>query len=180
MSAAPSQSIRPGDVGGPGILQVDGDTASIVFRRLLRHPIEEVWSAVTDPKKIEVWFMVKVTREESPGGRLTMEHPHGVHATGRVLEWRPPRTYEYEWNLPPGPHQPNGEKSIVRWELSPAGAGTLLVMTHRRLTRPTAEIFVRGVRVFLDRLSAQMDGVPLPEPPWLATSRAGDGTDRGR
>jgi uncharacterized protein YndB with AHSA1/START domain len=168
MTETPSQSMNHGDVGGPGILQVDKEKASIVFRRLLRHPIEDVWSAVTDPKKVEVWFMVKVTREDSPGGRLAMEHPNGVHAMGRVLEWRPPRTYEYEWNLRPGPNQPKGEMSIVRWELSPAEGGTLLVMTHRKLTRPTAEIFVRGFKTFLDRLSAQMDGTPLPKPPWLA------------
>ncbi|MCI4373314.1 MAG: SRPBCC domain-containing protein [Thermoplasmata archaeon] len=178
MTETPPQGTHPGEVGGPGILEVDQEKASIVLRRVLRHPIEDVWSAVTDPKKVEVWFMVKVTREELPGGRLTMEHPNGVHATGRVLKWRPPRTYEYEWNLPPGPNQPKGETSTVRWELSPAEGGTLLVMTHRKLTRPTAEIFVRGVSVFLDRLSAQMDGTPLPEPPWLAQVRSSDGPVR--
>ena len=51
-------------------------------------------------------------------------------------------------------------------------------MTHRKLSRPTAEIFVRGVRVFLDRLSAQMDGTPLPEPPWLAQARGMGGPVR--
>ena len=84
-----------------------------------------------------------------------------------------------EWNLPPGTNLPEGETSIVRWELSPADGGTLLVMTHRKLTRPTAEIFVRGVVVFLDRLSAQMDGTPLPQPPWLGQSRGIDGPARG-
>ena len=95
MSETPVQGMNPGDVGGPGIVEVDEARASVVLRRMLRHPIEEVWSAVTDPKKIEVWFMAKVSREDSPGGRLSMEHPNGVHATGRVLRWRPPRTYEY-------------------------------------------------------------------------------------
>ncbi|MFZ1023598.1 MAG: SRPBCC family protein [Thermoplasmata archaeon] len=168
MTENPPQGMNPGDVGGPGILQVDQEKASIVFRRLFRHPIEDVWSAVTDPKKIEVWFMAKVTRENSPGGRLAMEHPNGVHATGRVLEWRPPRAYEYEWNLPPGPNQPRGETSIVRWELNPADEGTLLVLSHRKLTRPTAQVFARGLPDFLDRLSAHLDGTPLPDPPWVS------------
>jgi len=167
VSEGPSQGRGPGDVGGPGLLQVERENASVVFRRLLRHPIQEVWAAVTDPKKIEVWFMVKVTRVDAPGGALEMMHPGGVHATGRVLEWRPPRTYEYEWNIPPGPNVPAGETSIVRWELTPADGGTLLVLTHRKLTRPTAETFVRGLKDFLDRLSAELDGKPLPHPPWL-------------
>jgi uncharacterized protein YndB with AHSA1/START domain len=178
VTETPAESMNPGDVGGPGILRVDEEKASIVFRRLLRHPIHDVWSAITDPKKLEAWFMVRVAREDSPGGQLAMEHPNGVHATGRVLEWRPPRTYEYEWNLLPGANQPSGETSIVRWQLTPVEGGTLLVMTHRKLTRPTAEVFVRGFRVFLDRLSAQMDGTPLPEPPWIVPAGGTSGTDR--
>ncbi len=146
---------------------MDRGKASVVFRRLLRHPIQDVWAAITEPRKVEIWFMTKVTGRFSPGGRLDMEHPNGVHATGRVLEWHPPRTYEYEWDLPPGPNHPEAEASIVRWELTPTGEGTLLVLTHRKLGRPTAEVFVRGLAVFLDRLSAHLDGVPLPHPPWV-------------
>jgi uncharacterized protein YndB with AHSA1/START domain len=168
VSATSPRDSAPGSVGGPGLLQVDRERASVVFRRWLRHPIEEVWAAVTDPKQIEVWFMAKVRRDDSPGGSLEMDHPNGVRATGRVLEWRPPRVYEYEWNLPAGPNRPEGEASIVRWELSPADEGTLLVLSHRRLTRPTAEVFARGLRVFLDRLSAHLDGGALPHPPWVS------------
>jgi uncharacterized protein YndB with AHSA1/START domain len=168
VSDVPSQSPDAGSVGGPGLLQSDGQTATILFRRLLRHPIQDVWEAITDPDQLESWFMVKLTRDDPPGGRVVMEHPNKVRATGRVLEWRPPRTYEYEWSLPAGPSQPDGEESIVRWELTPVEGGTLLVLTHRKLTRPTAAVFSRGLGVFLDRLSAHLDGRPLPGPPWLA------------
>jgi len=157
----------PGSVGGPGLLEVEEGTASILFRRVLRHPIEDVWAALTDPKQVAVWFLAKVHREDAPGGVLSMEHPNGVRATGRVVEWRPPRVYEYEWNLPPGPNLPAGETSIVRWELTSVPDGTLLVLHHRRLSRPTAEVFARGLSNFLDRLAAQLDGTPLPDPPWL-------------
>lgn len=166
MSEGAARADAPGSAGAPGLLEVDREKASITFRRLLRHPVHEVWAAITDPKQIETWFMAKVTREDVRGGRIEMEHPNGVHAKGRVLEWDPPRAYEYEWNLPPGPNLPDGETSIVRWELKPSEGGTLLVMTHRRLSRPTAEVFVRGFKVFLDRLSAHLDGRPLPGPPW--------------
>jgi uncharacterized protein YndB with AHSA1/START domain len=149
---------------------VEGPSATIVFRRLLAHPIQDVWEAITEPSQIEVWFLAKVTRETSQGGNLVMEHPNGVRATGRVLEWQPPRMYEHEWNLTPGPNRPDGEFSIVRWELTPAEGGTLLVLTHRKLTRPTAEVFARGLRVFLDRLSAHLGGAPMPDPPWLNRS----------
>jgi uncharacterized protein YndB with AHSA1/START domain len=175
MTDPSAQSGGAGTVDGPGILQDEGESASILFRRFLRHPIYDVWTAVTDPKQIEVWGMVRVTREDSPGGRLEMDYANGIHATGRVLEWTPPRTYEYEWNVPPGPNLPDGEASIVRWELSSAEGGTLLVLSHRKLTRQTAQVFARGLRVFVDRLAALLDRTPLPAPPWLsatATARA--------
>jgi hypothetical protein len=99
-----------------------------------------------------------------------MEHPNGIRASGRVLPWNPPTTYEYEWNLPAGPGRPKGEATIVRWELSPIDEGTLAVMTHRRMSRPLAEVFVRGVPTLLDRLVAHLDGRPMPDPPWLRSA----------
>lgn len=153
-------------VDGPGQLEVDGLQATVTFRRRIHHPIEEVWQAITDPAQLAQWFMAKVQRDDVAGGRLVMEHPNGVHATGRVLAWDPPRTYEYEWNLSPGPSYPKGEASAVRWELSPSDGETLLVLTHRRLSRPTAEIFARGLSTFLDRLAARLDDRPMPEPAW--------------
>lgn len=167
MSESPSPAESAGSVGGPGLLEVDQEGSSITFRRRLRHPIQDVWAAITDPKQVEAWFMAKLRREDARGGTLEMEHPNGVRAAGRVLEWRPPLAYEYEWNLSPGPTYPKGEASIVRWELTPTEGGTLLVMTHRRLSRPTAETFVRGFKVLLDRLSAFLDGTPMPTPPWV-------------
>ena len=167
MSEPPSRSGAAGTVGGPGLYRAEGTTATLHFRRWLRHPIQDVWDALTDPDQVAAWYLTKVTREDAAGGRLEMEHPFGIRATGRVLAWEPPRTYEYEWNLPPGPDRPEGEASIVRWELTPSEGGTLLLLTHRRLTPATARVFVRGLGDFLDRLSAQLDGRPLPNPPWL-------------
>ncbi len=164
----------PGVVDGPGALEPEGTQARVTFRRLLRHPIDEVWAAITDPKQIESWSLAHVRREDVRGGRIEMEHPGGLVATGRVLEWNPPRVYEYEWNLPPDPHQPAGEASVVRYELSEAQEGTLLVLTHRRLSRARAEIFVRGLSVLLDRLSAALDSRPMPEPPWARAARAAE------
>lgn len=171
-------TVNPRDgAGESGVLRVEGAKASITFRRLLHHRIDRVWAAITEPKELETWFMVKVSRENTPGGRLEMEHPNAVHAKGRVIEWSPPRVYEYEWNLPPGPFTPEGESSVVRWELSPIKEGTMLVVTHRKLSRPTAETFSHGFKELIDRLVAHLDGAPLLLPTWMrradATGRVG-------
>jgi uncharacterized protein YndB with AHSA1/START domain len=170
VSGPRGEAAAAGTVDGPGLLRREGERGSVLFRRLLRHPIDDVWEAITDPIQLESWFTARVERESSPGGRLTMDHPGGIRATGRVVEWRPPRTYEYEWNVPPGPNQPHGESSIVRWDLSPTEGGTLVVLSHRLLTRPTAERFSRGLSVFLDRLAAHLDGAPLPGIPWIPST----------
>jgi uncharacterized protein YndB with AHSA1/START domain len=177
MSTTTPRGGVPGSVGGPGLLRVDDESASVTFQRILPHPIEEVWAAITDPKQLEGWSMTKVSRHAT-SGRLEMRLANGVLATGRVLEWDPPRIYEYEWNVEPGPVLPHGENSIVRWELSPHPDGTRLVLTHRKLSRRTAEVFARGLKTFLDRLSAQMDGTPLPDPPWLTPPPEAEGTPR--
>ncbi len=173
MSSSASRAPAPGDPGGPGRLEADGQKATLTFRRQLAHPIREVWEAITEPRQVEAWFMVKLRRDPGVGGRLEMEHPNEVRATGRVLVWDPPRIYEYEWNLPPGPNQPEGEASIVRWELTPHQGGTQLVMTHRQLSRSTANVFSRGFGVLLDRLASHLDGAPMPQPPWVASPSRG-------
>jgi uncharacterized protein YndB with AHSA1/START domain len=177
MSQVTPRKGAAGTVGGPGALRIDQESASVAFQRVLHHPIDEVWAAITDPKQLERWFMTQVSREPSTG-RLEMRHANGVRATGRVLHWDPPRVYEYEWIVDPGPGVPHGENSIVRWELSSLHEGTLLVLTHRKLTRGTAEVFARGFEALLDRLSAHMDGTPLPEPPWLGQARGAETADR--
>jgi len=150
----------------------DGDRATLVFRRFLRHPPERVWDALTDPAQIRVWFMTEAKIDGRKGGTVEMvTGPNRVRSNGRILEWDPPRLYEYEWNTSPTAYVPTGESSVVRWELTPANQGTLLVLTHRKLSRATAATFSRGLRAFLDRLDAQLDGAALPD--WQARAAAG-------
>ena len=151
----------------PCSMEVDGEYATLVLHRFLRHPPEVVWRAITEPGQLREWFLTTAVVEGRPGGKVDLvTAPSRVHATGRILTWDPPRVYEHEWNVvrEGGPLR-SGEQSVVRWELSPREGGTLLVLTHRGLTRATAEVFQHGLPGFLDRLGAQLDGRPLPD--WM-------------
>jgi uncharacterized protein YndB with AHSA1/START domain len=164
LSASQSRSSVPSRPGEPGTVHVEGEFATLEFRRLLHHPPEDVWEAITDPEQLRIWFMTEAKIDGRKGGTVElMTGPYRVHSTGKILEWEPPRLYEYEWNTPPTQYAPKGESSVVRWELTPASDGTLLVLTHRKLSKATATVFSRGLRVFLDRLAAQLDGVVLPD-----------------
>ena len=145
-----------------GTLTIEGDYATLTFERRIRHPVERVWEAITEPEHLARWYLTKARIEGREGGSIDyLTGPARVHVTGKILIWEPPRVFEHEWNTGPRKDLPTGEKTIVRWELNPEGDGTLLRFTHRRLTRQTATVFAGGMHGFLDRLENQLDGVPL-------------------
>ncbi len=159
----------PNKVGLPtpaGRVEIDGELATLVFERTIAHPPELVWAALTDPDQLRHWFMTTAKIDGRAGGSIEMvSGPAQFRWTGRILTWDPPSVLEYEWNVEARAELPVGERSVVRWELSRAGASTRLRLVHRRLTKPTAMGFAPGTHAFLDRLAAHLDGAPLPD--WM-------------
>lgn len=153
-------------------VQVDGTHATLAFRRFFPHAPERVWKALTDPADLQQWFLTEAQVEQRVGGKVELVTTSSrVRATGRVLAWDPPRVYEYEWNVAPSSLLPDGERTVVRWELAPARGGTRLSLTHRNLTAKTARLYHGGMGSFLDRLEALLAGDPLPD--WGAGIRRG-------
>ena len=76
--------------------------------------------------------------------------------TGRILTWDPPRVFEHEWRF-------MREEAVIRWELAPDGDATILRMTHCGFTPRNAGGFAPGWHAYLDRLTAHVDGDPLPD-----------------
>jgi len=112
-----------------GRLDVEGDQATMTFRRRLPHPIEDVWAALTDPARRATWFGT-TTIEPHAGGRITMVPdeppiaPAAKEMSGRILVWQPPgpsgtAVLEHEWR------QRIVEDGVVRYELTADGDGTL-------------------------------------------------------
>ena len=145
-----------------GRLVVEGDRAALIFERRLPFPVQAVWSAITDPSQRARW-MGDTTIEGRAGGRIEMVPsgpplpPEQKRMTGRILVWDPPHVLEHEWN------QPIARDSIVRYELEPDGADTLLRFSHRGLGIATATGFRSGTHAYLDRLQAYLRGEPLPD-----------------
>ncbi len=150
----------------PGAVRHEGDRSTLEFRRRLPRPPEAVWRALTDPTELSRWYLAKARVEGRPGGSVELEAgPSQFHVVGRILAWDPPRLFEHEWKVERRPELPEGEDAVIRWELRPDGDGTLLHLTHTRLTRRTAVGFAPGTHAFLDRLEAQLLGEPLPSWP---------------
>jgi uncharacterized protein YndB with AHSA1/START domain len=147
--------------GRYGALQIDDELAVITFVRRLPHPIEAVWAAITDPAERAAWFG-ETTVDSRVGGTIEMvplETPVPIEQkrmTGRILVWDPPFVLEHEWR------QAIVEESVVRYELTPDGDGTLLRFTHRRLGVRNARMFLPGTHAFMDRLESYLGATSLP------------------
>lgn len=142
----------------------DGDRFSLVVRRLHHHPPATVWRAITDPEQVRQWFLTTATIDGRVGGDVDLLfEPVGLRSRGRVVAWEPPRLFEYEVEVPAGPKDGlPAERNLVRWEVSPAEGGSLLVLTQRRLSRQWADVGKVGLPYFVLRLEALLDGRPAP------------------
>ena len=145
-----------------GTVTFEGEYATITFERSIQHSIRVVWEALTESEHLARWYMTRARLDAREEGSIDYRSgPAQYHVTGKILVWQPPRVFEHEWNVELRKELPKGEKSIVRWELTPDGDGTLLRLTHKRLTRQTAIGFSSGIHAFLDRLENELDGAPL-------------------
>jgi uncharacterized protein YndB with AHSA1/START domain len=110
-----------------------------VFERELRHPVEAVWRAVTEPEGLAHWF-------PEPGAR------------GEVLELDPPKRLALTWGT-----------ETLRLELKPQGDATRLTLTHFLSTREQAARDAAGWHVCLARLTDHLDGRDADAPTSEAT-----------
>jgi uncharacterized protein YndB with AHSA1/START domain len=97
---------------------------SVRLTRRYPEPPPEVWAALTEPESLARWLR--------PG----FEVPRTEIEPGHVLEldWRPP----------------GEEPSVVRIELTPDGAGTVLVLDHARID---ARVGMQAMRFWVGALS---------------------------
>jgi uncharacterized protein YndB with AHSA1/START domain len=133
--------------------------AVLRFQRRLAHPVDKVWSAITQPAHLANWFPSEVEMDFRVGGKLRFVFAHGEGPTldGEILELDPPRVFAYSW-----------DDSALRFELLPEAGGCTLVFTHTFADRPAAASFAAGWTTCLDQLEALLDGRPgeAASPPW--------------
>ena len=96
------------------------------FERRLRHPVERVWRALTDPVELEAWFPAAIATEWRPGAAIRFTFPEGEGEgvgedalRGTVVAVDPPRLLEFRW-----------DRDRLRFELSPDGDGCRLVFVN--------------------------------------------------
>jgi uncharacterized protein YndB with AHSA1/START domain len=108
---------------------------SIVVERLIPHPPQKIWRALTQAHLIEQWLM-KNDFEPRPGARFTFQaKPMGdwngiVHC--KVTAFDPPQRLAYSWKGGSAGNPDYGAAldSVVEWVLTPEAGGTRIRMEH--------------------------------------------------
>jgi len=132
------------------LLERDGRSV-LRFERLLAHPRERVWRALTERGELEAWhptpFLLAGERVEflpAPGAP--------EFGAGRVLALQEPALLAYTW----------GEDEL-RWTLEERDGGCLLTLEHSFADRFKAARDGAGWHVCLVALAGLLDGGAAPE-----------------
>jgi uncharacterized protein YndB with AHSA1/START domain len=121
-------------------------TRSIVVERVMPHPPEKIWRALTQAPLIEAWLMQN-DFQPVVGHRFHFRAAPILGWNGvtdcEVLEIIPLERLVYSWNAS-GEQAPDGLKTIVTWTLAPGGNGTHVRMEQSGF-RPQDEAGYRGM-----------------------------------
>lgn len=130
-----------------------GDHPVLRLQRLLHHPPEKVWRAITDPAELTHWFPARIDFDQPVPGtpmRFTFEGSDNPD-DGEVLEADPPKVFAFRWGT-----------DVIRCELLPRPEGCLLVFSHTLRgpdsDRPSIARHAAGWDACLDGLAARLAG----------------------
>jgi uncharacterized protein YndB with AHSA1/START domain len=114
-------------------------------------PPERVFQAITDSRQLLLWWgsegPCKATVWEfdariggrwrfeagDPSGSVVINAVSDFKAGGEIVEYDPPRVLAYSWIA--NWHDDRAQRTMVRWELAPSGAGTKVKVTHSGLAK---------------------------------------------
>jgi uncharacterized protein YndB with AHSA1/START domain len=119
--------------------------------RYYRAAPDEVWAALTDRDSLARWLAVPGDLDLRRGGSFELELQNGETMSGRVRSIEPSRLLELDWMAAAD------EPSIVRFELSPDGGGTVLVLDHHRIDARVGMRYMARWERHLGRLDAVVE-----------------------
>jgi uncharacterized protein YndB with AHSA1/START domain len=105
---------------------------TVVYEVHYPHPPERVWRALVDPAELARWLMPAAGFAPVAGRKFTVACDPFGEIQAVVLEVAPPRNMTWEWTAAFG-------TTVVSFELTAVGGGTLLRMVHSGWEHGTPE-----------------------------------------
>jgi uncharacterized protein YndB with AHSA1/START domain len=119
---------------------------------VIEAPQAVVWSTVTEPEQIALWFSDAAEFDLrpdgtgsltwKPGGRATSELEETMVTSVRILEIDPPRYFAFRWTHPADEDPTPSNSLLVEFTLAPEGDATRLSVVESgfgEIDRDTAE-----------------------------------------
>jgi uncharacterized protein YndB with AHSA1/START domain len=140
----------------------DGERVGLRFVRRFDHPVDRVWSAITESDQLKFWMPCDIVGERRAGADITLPFwPAQVERyqleettiTGRIEVWDPPEVFQWTWG-----------GDILRFELARTDGGTTMTFTTW-LESPDPEgaaDAAGGYHVCLDHLGVLLDTGSAP------------------
>jgi uncharacterized protein YndB with AHSA1/START domain len=156
------QEVHQSDRSRYGTVHTHADGYQLRFERHLRHPVDKVWDALTNPAQRAQW-LAPGELELTLGGRVSLAFTDGDGVIdGRVTAITPPRLLEFTWT------DQDDDFGFVRWELGADDGGTRLVLTHTvpESARGFGLPMLAGWHSLLDQLAALLDDQPFARDRW--------------
>jgi uncharacterized protein YndB with AHSA1/START domain len=116
------------------------------FTCRLRHPVERVWTALTNATELAVWYPTRVRIDPQPGGRISFSFPGGDPFHGVVLEVEPPTLLVFTTLA-----------DTLRWRLAKVDAGCELTLDNITAHREHAPYTAAGFDINLNQLATLLD-----------------------
>lgn len=137
------------DLTNPGKLSKEPDGYRVYFERVLPFGASTVWDAITNPKKMALWFM-EMEMDFKEGGKMTIRFPppDNSESTGTIVRIVKEKTFEYYW-----------EEELVTWELEAMGSNQCkLKLTHSKVDDRWAKSVPAGWHLMLDAIETILQG----------------------
>jgi uncharacterized protein (TIGR00369 family) len=139
-------------VNSPGVYI---DARTLRFERQIPGTAEQVWSYLVEPERMAQWLS-RGEIEPRVGGIVVLFQEEDSPTRGVVTVWDPPRSLAYTWSS-------DSTNSEVSFELTPAGDGVKLVLTHRHLPLGDEAQVGWGWHACLDALAIALAGAEAAE-----------------
>jgi uncharacterized protein YndB with AHSA1/START domain len=140
----------------------DGVRIGLRYVRRFDHPVERVWSAITESEQLRFWMPCDIVGERRAGADIKLPFwPAQVEKyqleettlTGRIEVWDPPTVFQWSWS-----------GDILRFELRRSNGGTTMTFTTW-LESPDLDVAAGaagGYHVCLSALQALLDTGSAP------------------